>query len=78
MLWSMSERKLSREESLARAHAANRRKRLDRLADELRLSGFVVLTPEQVAQRDATREGFRLRAQQVAQQGVNDYRAQAA
>lgn len=64
MVCAMTRPKMSREESLARAVAANRRKRLDRLAAELQENGFVVLTPEQVALRDATREGFRLRAAQ--------------
>lgn len=58
----MSERKLSREESLARAHAANRRKRLDKLAAELRTYGFEVVTPEQVAARREEHEAYRLLA----------------
>jgi hypothetical protein len=42
----MSTPKLSRAESLARAHAANRRKRLEKLASELRENGFFVVPPE--------------------------------
>jgi hypothetical protein len=45
----MSEKKMSKAETLALAHAANRRKRLNRLADELRENGFFVLTPEEAA-----------------------------
>lgn len=47
MLSDMTHRKMSREESLARAHAANRRKRLERLADELRENGWMVVPPEE-------------------------------
>lgn len=43
----MSAPKLSRAESLARAHAANRRKRLEKLAAELRENGFFVVPPEE-------------------------------
>lgn len=43
----MAHTKMTREESLARAHAASRRKRLDRWAQELREYGYAVLPPEE-------------------------------
>lgn len=49
-MFLMTRPKMSREESLARAHAASRRKRLDRMAEELKAHGFGVITPEELAE----------------------------
>lgn len=45
----MTTHKVTREESLARAHEASRRKRLDRMADELRSKGWMVVSPENLS-----------------------------
>jgi hypothetical protein len=50
----MNRPKMTREESLARAVAGNRRKRLNRLADELRENGFVVIPPEDASNKRDT------------------------
>lgn len=51
----MTEKKLTRAEALARAHAGNRRKRLNRIADELRENGFFVLTPEEAESQNLSK-----------------------